>query len=301
MGHFYVFTFAFILYFTSNPSSAEVEILNLFGELTVETGVAQDITCEVTEQEIGLDILWFVGERHLTSRSSVDTLPSGGLQQTLSYVPEIADHDLDLVCRYGTEQSKLNIKTYTQQIISTSRVHMVDDKTGQIFLLAKVFPPPTVRNVLWTVEAGGGVKRMVRPGDNKDGLSAEVIQREDDHTYKFLLDIAGDKEEISATNVTLALSTGQKMSETQFDMQLMAKLTADPTAIIEVKSDGIQWWIWLCVAGAVIVFIIVIIIIIIVIMRRCRKPETVTQKSYTSHLGNIYLKPAHQQNTDAEY
>ena len=98
---------------------------------------------------------------------------------------------------------------------------MVDDKTGRIFLLAKVFPPPTVRDVLWTVETGDGVRRMVRPGDKKDELSAEVIQREDADTYQFVLDIDGDREEILATNVTLALTTGQKLSETKFDMQLV--------------------------------------------------------------------------------
>ena len=60
-------------------SIAGVEILNFFGDLTVETGnedldkmadklvnvsgVVQEIICEVTEQDSGLDILWFVGER----------------------------------------------------------------------------------------------------------------------------------------------------------------------------------------------------------------------------------------------
>ena len=102
---------------------------------------------------------------------------------------------------------------------------MVDDKTGRIFLLAKVFPPPTVRDVLWTVETGDGVRRMVRPGDKRDELSAEVIQREDDDTYQFVLDINGDREEILATNVTLALTTGQKLSETKFDMQLVVSIS----------------------------------------------------------------------------
>ena len=130
---------------------------------------------------------------------------------------------MDLVCRYGSEQSTLNIKTFSQQVIYTSRVNMVDDSTGQIFLLAKVFPPPTVRNALWTLEYVGGVKKTVRPGEKKEGLSAEGIQKEDDHTYKFVLDVTGGKEEILATNVTLALTTGQKMSETRFDMQLMVR------------------------------------------------------------------------------
>lgn len=101
---------------------------------------------------------------------------------------------------------------------------MVDDSTGQIFLLAKVFPPPTVRNALWTLEYVGGDKRTVRPGEKKEGVSAEGIQKEDDHTYKFVLDITGGKEEILATNVTLALTTGQKMSETRFAMQLMVRI-----------------------------------------------------------------------------
>eukprot|EP00091_Calanus_sinicus_P014536 TRINITY_DN32111_c0_g1_i1.p1 TRINITY_DN32111_c0_g1~~TRINITY_DN32111_c0_g1_i1.p1 ORF type:complete len:177 (+),score=48.34 TRINITY_DN32111_c0_g1_i1:67-597(+) len=168
---------------------AEVEILNFFGDLTVETGVVQDIICEVTEQDSGLDILWFVGDRHLTASSSVEILPDGGFQQRLSYVPKIEDHDMDLVCRYGNEQSKLNIKTFSQQVIYTSRVDMVDDSTGQVFLLAKVFPPPTVRNALWTLENVDGVKRTVRPGEKKENVSAQGIQKEDDHTYKFVLDI----------------------------------------------------------------------------------------------------------------
>jgi hypothetical protein len=131
---------------------------------------------------------------------------------------------MDLVCRYGSEQSTLNIKTFSQQVIYTSRVNIVDDSTGQIFLLAKVFPPPTVRNALWTLEYDGGVKRTVRPGEKKEGVAAEGIQKEDDNTYKFVLDISGGKKEILATNVTLAITTGQKMSETRFDMQLMVRM-----------------------------------------------------------------------------
>ena len=127
---------------------------------------------------------------------------------------------MDLVCRYGSEQSKLKIKTFSQQVIHTSRLKMVDDRNGQVFILAKVFPHPTVRNVLWTVESRDGVKRMLRSGEQKDNLSAEVIEGEDEHTYKFVLNIAIPKEEILATKVTLAISTGQKMSETQFEMQL---------------------------------------------------------------------------------
>ena len=132
----------------------------------------------------------------------------------------LQDDDMDLVCRYGSEQSKLKIKTFSQQVIKTSRLKMVDDRNGQVYILAKVFPQPTVRNALWTVESRDGVKRMMRSGEQKDNLSAEVIEGEDEHTYKFLLNIASPKEEIIATKVRLAISTGQKMSETQFDMQL---------------------------------------------------------------------------------
>ena len=79
MRKFHTFPIFFILYLMPSSSIAEVEILNFFGDLTVETGqilnddvadkpvnvsgVVQDIICEVTEQESGLDILWFVGER----------------------------------------------------------------------------------------------------------------------------------------------------------------------------------------------------------------------------------------------
>ena len=82
MKKFHRFIFFFILYLMPSSSIAEVEILNFFGDLTVETGqkinddvdkiadkpvnvsgVVQDIICEVTEQDSGLDILWFVGER----------------------------------------------------------------------------------------------------------------------------------------------------------------------------------------------------------------------------------------------
>lgn len=38
MEYFAVFLFCLILSLNSNPSSAEVEILNLFGEVTIETG-----------------------------------------------------------------------------------------------------------------------------------------------------------------------------------------------------------------------------------------------------------------------
>ena len=97
---------------------------------------------------------------------------------------------------------------------------MVDHRTFQIFLLAEVFPPPTVRNALWTVESLEGEKKTVISGEHKDGLHAEVTKEEDDHIYKFILNIASSKEEITKTNVSLTLSTGQKISETQFEMQL---------------------------------------------------------------------------------
>ena len=163
-------------------------------------------------------------------------MPEGGLQQRLSYIPQISvihvqrfspkspylfqDDDTDLVCRYGTEQSSLKIRTWSQKIFQTSRIHMVDHRTSQIFLLAEVYPPPTVRNALWTVEDLEGEKKTVISGEHKDGLHAEVDEEEDDNIYKFILNIASSKEEIIKTKVTLTLSTGQKISETQFDMQL---------------------------------------------------------------------------------
>jgi len=289
--------FVFLLYLIPQLSYAKVEILNFFGELTLETGVVQGLTCEVTETEPGRDFVWFVGERHLPSTHPVEELPDGGLQQRLLYVPQISDDDTELVCRYGTEQSTLKIRTWSQKILQTSRIHMVDHRTSQIFLLAEVFPPPTVRDALWTVESPEGEKKTVISGEHKDGLRAEVTKEEDDHIYRFILNIASSKEEITKNNVTLTLSTGQKISETQFDMQLETELDANPTEIIDVKTESIAWWIWLVIV-VVVLLIIIVFIVIFLRQKRRREEAPVSQKTYTSHLGNIYLKPASQDDTN---
>jgi len=285
-----------LLYLIPHSCNAKVEILNYFGELTLETGVVQGLTCEVTGTEPGLDFVWFIGERHLPSTHPAEEIEEGGLQQRLSYIPQISDDDTDLVCRYGTEQSSLKIKTWSQKILQTSRIHMVDHRTSQIFLLAEVYPPPTVRNALWTVEDLEGKKKTVISGEHKDGLHAEVAEEEDDNIYKFILNIASSKEEIIKSKVTLTLSTGQKISETQFDMQLETQLDANPTETISVKKESIAWWIWLVI---VVVILLVLIVFIVIFLRQKRRREeaSVTQKTYTSHLGNIYLKPASQDDT----
>jgi len=64
-----------------------------------------------------------------------------------------------------------------------------------------------------------------------------------------------------------------------------------------VKKESIAWWIWLVIV-VVILLVIVVFIVIFLRQRRRREEAPVTQKTYTSHLGNIYLKPASQDDTN---
>ena len=78
---------------------------------------------------------------------------------------------------------------------------------SKLVLTAKLYPPPTPQDVCWNVTTQTGLEVILRPGEKEFNYSAEIIEKQADHIYTFILTIDNLTDENFPQNASISIKS----------------------------------------------------------------------------------------------